>query len=74
MQPSRRGELVGIRPLDLDTGQRVRIPGTRRLAMVVSVERDEDWTDRIVVHTSDAPFTCSRGDLIDAEEISEVMF
>lgn len=64
-----RCELVRVRAEDLDPGRRVRLPRSRSLTIVVSVEA-VDWT-RCAVSTEDGVHVCKRTSLIDAEDDGE---
>jgi hypothetical protein len=62
--------LIAIRAYDLEPGQRVRLPGERRLATVVAI--DDRAHPALVIFTDGPSHGCDGCDLIDAEENSEV--
>jgi hypothetical protein len=65
-----RSELVRVRAEDLEPGRRVRLPRTRGLALVVSVNIDEHGT--CLVDTEEGVYPCAPRDLIDVEDDGEV--
>lgn len=67
-----RCELVRVRAEDLEPGRRVRLPQTRRLSAVISVEA-VDWV-RCAVSTEEGVIVVGRKSFLDAEDSeSEVM-
>lgn len=65
-----RNELVRVRASDLEPGQRVRFPRTRRLVVVIDVTAEDDGSCNI--DTEDGVFQCRVSSLIDAEDSGEV--
>jgi hypothetical protein len=71
-QPSKIGELVRVRAIDLEPGRRVRLPRTRELVVVIDVTTDEFRT--CLVDTENGVYPCAPHTLLDAEDdTSEVM-
>jgi hypothetical protein len=66
----RSNSLVAVRAYDLEPGQRVRLPGERRLSTVLDVDTEAHPT--LVIRTDDSTYRCESCDLIDAQEDSEV--
>jgi hypothetical protein len=66
----RSNSLVAVRAYDLEPGQRVRLPGERRLSTVLDVDAASYPT--LHIHTDALSYDCDSHDLIDAEESSEV--
>lgn len=64
----RHSELVAVRALDLEPGQRARFPRLPRgrLALIVDVSETDEGA--CVVSTDEGAYVCQPDDLIDVED------